>query len=176
MASRRLMQEMRRLAKIAGGCRKAYAFEAAPVDDACLLEWEVRLFYESDSLLGAGLHKRQLDHLLLRMVFTEAYPMSPPLVYVVRPKLKKHTGFVMNGGGVCMELLTPEGWSPATTIEALVMSVRAMLEVGRAELATASMRAREADYTRSGAERDNQHILAVHLQHSWLPDERFRSA
>ena len=35
--------------------------------------------------------------------------------------------YVLNGGGICMELLTPTEWSPATSVNALVMSIRAML-------------------------------------------------
>ena len=56
---------------------------------------------------------------------------QPPYVRVVRPRFKKHTGYVISGA-LCMELLTPSEWSPATSVNALVMSVRAMLLVGEA--------------------------------------------
>lgn len=35
-------------------------------------------------------------------------------VRVVEPKIEK--GFVMNGGAICMELLTPRGWASAYTV------------------------------------------------------------
>lgn len=66
---------------------------------------------------------------------------------MLRPRLKEGTGYVLNGGGICMELLTPSEWSPATSINALVMSVRAMLLVGNARLKTTSRNAKEHDYS-----------------------------
>ena len=33
---------------------------------------------------------------------------QPPFVRVIRPRMKKDTGYVMEGGGICMELLTPQ--------------------------------------------------------------------
>ena len=50
---------------------------------------------------------------------------------MLRPRLKESTGYVLGGGGICMELLTDSGWSPATSIDALVQSVRAMLMAGQ---------------------------------------------
>ena len=44
---------------------------------------------------------------------------------VPRPRLRG--GYVLDGGGICMETLTPDGWSPATSIHALATSVRAMM-------------------------------------------------
>ena len=33
-------------------------------------------------------------------------------------------GYVLDGGALCMELMTPSGWSSAYTIEAVIMQVR----------------------------------------------------
>ena len=46
-----------------------------------------------------------------------------------------------------MELLTPSGWSPATSIDALVQSVRAMLMAGNARLHSTEPSTKESDYT-----------------------------
>ena len=32
-------------------------------------------------------------------------------------------GYVLDGGALCMELMTPSGWSSAYTIEAVIMQV-----------------------------------------------------
>jgi hypothetical protein len=61
-------------------------------------------------------------------------------------RLRMGTGYVLNGGGICMELLTPQEWSPATSISALVMSVRAMLLVGQARLKSTEKGTKEPDY------------------------------
>ena len=94
----------------------------------------------------------------------------------VRPRLKEHTGYVLSGGGICMELLTPSGWSPATSIDALVQSVRAMLMAGNARLASLEPSTREADYTFEGAKRDFAHILNVHGKHGWTSHPMFKNA
>ena len=52
------------------------------------------------------------------------YPARPPFVFVVKPRM--HAPFVFGNGGMCMELLSTEGWSPATTVQALLTSVRSM--------------------------------------------------
>jgi ubiquitin-conjugating enzyme E2 Q len=61
------------------------------------------------------------------------YPFSPPTVRVIRPRFKKHTGFVI-GGALCMELLTPQGWNATFSIEALLEQVRAHMVQGKAAL------------------------------------------
>jgi len=43
-------------------------------------------------------------------------------------------GHVTQGGAICMELLTKQGWSPAYTIEAVIMQVTATLTKGDARI------------------------------------------
>lgn len=83
---------------------------------------------------------------------------------------------MLSGGGICMELLTPSGWSPATSIDALVQSVRAMLMAGNARLHSTEPSTKESDYTYEGARRDFEHILAVHGKHGWTSHPMFRDA
>jgi ubiquitin-protein ligase len=66
---------------------------------------------------------------------------------MLRPRLRQGTGYVLNGGGICMELLTPSEWSPATSISALVMSVRAMLLMGNVRLKETARSTTEHDYS-----------------------------
>ena len=40
-------------------------------------------------------------------------------------------GFVMEGGAICMELLTPRGWASAYTVEAVIMQLAASLVKGQ---------------------------------------------
>jgi len=43
-------------------------------------------------------------------------------------------GYVLSGGAICMELLTKHGWSPAYSIEAVIMQLGATLVKGKAEI------------------------------------------
>lgn len=88
---------------------------------------------------------------------------------VVRPRLSEGSGYVLNGGGICMELLTPSEWSPATSVNALVMSIRAMLLVGNARLREVKPGAREHDYMLSEAQRDFAHIVKARALYKTVP-------
>jgi len=173
------MKELQRLQALEGrdGSRALHAFEAAPLDDTDLYVWELRLFdFDKDDPICADLQARRLEHLALRVHFPLEYPNKPPFVYMLRPRLQEHTGYVLPGGGICMELLTPEGWSPATSIDALVQSVRAMLMVGNARLASTEPSAKECDYAFESAKRDFSHILSVHGKHGWTSHPMFKNA
>lgn len=85
-----------------------HAFEANPVDDSDLYTWDLRLYdFEKDQAIAADLLARGLDHVTLRIMFPQDYPTAPPFVHMLRPRLKEGTGYVLGGGGICMELLTP---------------------------------------------------------------------
>ena len=46
------------------------------------------------------------DHLLFHIVFDDKFPYSPPFVRLVKPVVTG--GYVLAGGAICMELLTPQ--------------------------------------------------------------------
>ena len=176
---KRLMKEYQTLAKFEeqGGCRKLNSFEANPVDPSDLYTWDLHLYdFENDQEISADLKKRKLERVSLRILFPNDYPNSPPFVHMLRPRLKEGTGYVLNGGGICMELLTPSEWSPATSISALVMSVRAMLLVGNARLKTTDAKAKEPDYVYEEARRDFAHIVKIHKERGWTSHPMFKQA
>lgn len=47
-----------------------------------------------------------MDHILLHAVFDDKFPYSPPFLRVVKPVIKG--GYILAGGAICMELLTPQ--------------------------------------------------------------------
>lgn len=65
---------------------------------------------DSDSPLMEDLKKLKetegQDHVLLHLMFDEKFPYSPPFIRVVKPVLSG--GYVLAGGAICMELLTPQ--------------------------------------------------------------------
>lgn len=132
--------------------------------------------FETDQPIAADMKERGIDHVTLRINFPQDYPNSPPFVYMLRPRLRQGTGYVLNGGGICMELLTPSEWSPATSISALVMSVRAMLLMGNARLKETARSTSEHDYSLDEAKRDFAHIVKVHKQHGWTSHPMFKNS
>ena len=104
----RLMQELSDIYK--SDSFKSGAYQVELVDDS-LYKWTVKLCrLDADSPLGADLAKLKeqggLDHILLSFVFKDNFPFDPPFVHVIRPRLDG--GFVLRGGGICFELLTPQ--------------------------------------------------------------------
>lgn len=82
-----------------------------------LFEWYVRVYgIDPESELACDMQEQNIKFVLLHLTFPDDFPFSPPFMRVVGPKIEK--GFVMKGGAICMELLTPRGWASACTIEA----------------------------------------------------------
>jgi ubiquitin-conjugating enzyme E2 Q len=73
-----------------------------------LFEWHVKLHrIDPDSALANDMKELNIPYVLLHMSFPDNFPFAPPFLRVVEPKIEK--GFVMEGGAICMELLTPRG-------------------------------------------------------------------
>lgn len=73
-----------------------------------LFEWHVRLFHvDPESPLAHDMVELNVPFVLVHLIFPENFPFAPPFMRVVEPRIEK--GFVMEGGAICMELLTPRG-------------------------------------------------------------------
>ena len=70
--------------------------------------------------------------IVLNITFTDTYPRTPPLVRVVEPVLA--CWFIHSGGAICFELLTPQGWNPEYTMEALIVQMANYLIIGSARI------------------------------------------
>ena len=117
-----------------------------------LYEWNVKICrVDSDSPLATDLvtlkEREGKDHILLSFMFKDTFPFDPPFVRMVHPVLSG--GYVLDGGALCMELMTPQvgvclcplsnvslwqGWSSAYTIEAVIMQIAATLVKGKARI------------------------------------------
>eukprot|EP00035_Acanthoeca_spectabilis_P018656 m.398566 g.398566 ORF g.398566 m.398566 type:complete len:239 (+) comp16776_c1_seq6:4123-4839(+) len=124
-ATMRLISDLQQLDKVQG----EYGFRAEPRGDNLYL-WDVYL----DQIDEATLLGKDLVHwatkygrekaIHMEMIFPPDYPLAPPFLRVLRPRFKFLTGHVTVGGSVCMQLLTNNGWSPANTIESVIVQVR----------------------------------------------------
>lgn len=68
------------------------------------------------------------------ITFPSEFPFKPPFIRVIRPIFKFHTGHVTVGGSLCMESLTPSGWSSARSIEGLFVEILSIILQGEARL------------------------------------------
>jgi len=177
---KRLMKELQQLQAYEtaeGGCRRLHGFEAGPIEESDLHAWELRLYdFEADQPISEDMRKRGIDHLVLRVFFPTDFPNAPPFVHMLRPRLRESTGYVLSGGGICMELLTPSEWSPATSFEALAQSVRAMMLTGNVRLAKTQPGTKEPDYQYEEARRDFAHIVKIHKKVGWTSHPMFKNS
>lgn len=127
---RRLMKEFHEIQKMQH--RRDSSFTAELVNDN-LFEWHIRLHkIDPESELAADMRELNIPYILLHMVFTDNFPFVPPFMRVISPKIEK--GFVMEGGAICMELLTPRGWASAYTIEAVITQFAASVVKGQVDM------------------------------------------
>eukprot|EP01116_Phalansterium_solitarium_P018994 TRINITY_DN5184_c0_g1_i4.p1 TRINITY_DN5184_c0_g1~~TRINITY_DN5184_c0_g1_i4.p1 ORF type:complete len:305 (+),score=13.45 TRINITY_DN5184_c0_g1_i4:923-1837(+) len=130
-ATERIMSELKHIMKSEPE-RNGYSVE--PVDDN-LYQWELKLFsFDEDSPLGQDMKRYKKKHVYLSITFPKTYPFAPPYIRVLRPRFQFRTGHITIGGSICMEALTNKGWSPANTIEAMIVSIRAQMLAGGARL------------------------------------------
>ncbi|KAF3390607.1 Ubiquitin-conjugating enzyme E2 Q2 [Penicillium rolfsii] len=92
-------------------------------------QWIVELHTFDPSLpLTQDLKAANLTSVVLELRFPPQFPMDPPFVRIIRPRLLEFAhgggGHVTVGGAICMELLTNSGWSAVTSIESLLLQVR----------------------------------------------------
>ncbi|KAE8307038.1 hypothetical protein BDV41DRAFT_556147 [Aspergillus transmontanensis] len=95
-------------------------------------QWVVQLHSFEPSLpLAKDLKAAGLTAIVMELRFPPHFPMSPPFVRIIRPRFLPFSrgggGHVTAGGAMCMELLTSSGWSPASSIESVLLQVRMAL-------------------------------------------------
>lgn len=126
---RRLLKERGRVAS----SRESNAMEMELVDEDDVTEWRILWYYgeeksptKTQRALAAQLAARGLKCIELRVDVPTGYPAEPPKARCYFPRLKG--GFVQDSGAICAEAHSKQGWGAATTIEALMTGIRALME------------------------------------------------
>ncbi|XP_058057656.1 ubiquitin-conjugating enzyme E2Q-like protein 1 [Anopheles bellator] len=161
--SRRLMKELKEIERLQHSRAEPY-FTVELINDN-LYEWHARLFrIDPDSPLAEDLVELNIPFILLHLVFPENFPFAPPFMRVVEPRIEK--GFVMEGGAICMELLTPRGWASAYTVEAILMQFAASLVKGQGRVSRKPKSSK--DFSRRSAEDAFRSLVKTHEKYGWV--------
>lgn len=161
--ARRLMKEYQEIIKRSKNLEKP-PFVVDLVDEN-LFEWNVKLYQiDPESEFYNDMQEAEIDHVLLNIVFPDNFPFSPPFMRVISPHVEK--GFVMEGGAICMELLTPRGWASAYTVEAVVMQFAASLVKGQGRIARKCKSGKE--FSRKSAEASFRSLVKTHEKYGWV--------
>lgn len=162
--SRRLMKELKDAQRLEQSNPLDPPFTVELVNDN-LFEWYVKLYrIDVESDLAADMRELGIKYILLHVIFPENFPFAPPFMRVISPKIDK--GFVMEGGAICMELLTPRGWASAYTIEAVVMQFAASLVKGQGRIARKTKNSK--DFNRRSAEESFRSLVKTHDKYGWV--------
>ena len=130
LATRALSREMKKLQEIQA---KTPLHELGWYMDfdkiANLFQWIVEFHsFEASLPLAQDMKTIGTTSVVLEIRYGKDYPMTPPFVRVIRPRFLNFSegggGHVTAGGAMCMELLTNSGWSPANSIESVLLQVR----------------------------------------------------
>ncbi|TRY66998.1 hypothetical protein TCAL_09694 [Tigriopus californicus] len=164
-ATDRLMKELRDIYK--SPSFKSGSYQVELVNDS-LYEWNVKIMrVDPDSPLADDLRKLKekegKDHILLSFMFKDTFPFDPPFVRMVHPVL--HGGYVLDGGALCMELMTPQGWSSAYTVEAVIMQLSATLVKGKARI---KFDAPRGTYSLARAQQSFRSLVHIHEKNGWF--------
>jgi len=164
-ATDRLMKELRDIYK--SPSFKSGAYQVELVNDS-LYEWNVKIMrVDPDSPLAEDLKKLKeregKDHILMSFMFKDTFPFDPPFVRMIHPVLRG--GYVLDGGALCMELMTPQGWSSAYTIEAVIMQLSATLVKGKARI---KFDAPRGTYNLARAQQSFRSLVHIHEKNGWF--------
>ncbi|CAH1109097.1 unnamed protein product [Psylliodes chrysocephalus] len=161
--ARRLMKELRDLQRLQNS-KSDPVFTVEIVEDN-LFEWHVKLFkIDSESDLGNDMREFGVGYILLHLVFPENFPFAPPFMRVISPRIEK--GFVMEGGAICMELLTPRGWASAYTVEAVIMQFAASVVKGQGRIQRKNKG--QKVFSRRTAEESFRSLVKTHDKYGWV--------
>lgn len=94
-----------------------------------IYQWIVELHsFDKDIPLSRDMKNAGINSVVLEMRFTNQYPFAPPFVRVIKPRFLPFNqgggGHVTEGGAICMELLTNNGWTAVSSIESVLLQIR----------------------------------------------------
>ncbi|XP_023218750.1 ubiquitin-conjugating enzyme E2Q-like protein 1 isoform X2 [Centruroides sculpturatus] len=161
--TRRLMKEYQEMTRLMRNVEKPpYTVEL--VEDN-LYDWNIKLHQiDPESDFYRDMQETHTPYVLININFPENFPFSPPFMRVISPHIEK--GFVMEGGAICMELLTPRGWASAYTVEAVIMQFAASLVKGQGRIARKCKSGKE--FNRKSAEASFRSLVKTHEKYGWV--------
>ncbi|KAL7830210.1 hypothetical protein SRHO_G00313370 [Serrasalmus rhombeus] len=158
--TRRLMKELQEIRRLGDN------FITVELADDNLYDWNVKLHQvDKDSALWQDMKETNTEYILLNVTFPDNFPFAPPFMRVLAPRLEN--GYVLDGGAICMELLTPRGWSSAYTVEAVMRQFAASLVKGQGRICRKAGKSKKA-FSRKEAEATFKSLVKTHEKYGWV--------
>ncbi|XP_066597361.1 ubiquitin-conjugating enzyme E2Q-like protein 1 isoform X1 [Prorops nasuta] len=159
---RRLMKELTEIQRLQ---HEPFSIFTVELVNDNLFEWHVKLHkIDFESPLAQDMRDMKIPYILLHLAFPDNFPFAPPFMRVVSPRIEK--GYVMDGGAICMELLTPKGWASAYNIEAVIMQFAASVVKGHGRVVRMPKTTKE--FNKRIAEESFKFLVKTHEKYGWV--------
>ncbi|CAE7237695.1 Protein disulfide-isomerase 5-4 [Symbiodinium microadriaticum] len=139
---KRLLVEYKKVQSAISAGQAQGILRCEPVGDN-MLEWDVDMTFPEGSplqtsldALAESMFDAEMKKLTLSVRFPAEYPLSPPEVWLRRPRMRhcsEHAGAVTFGGRVCSLTLASPGWNPVTAMLSVLEDVRRLGNEGGTE-------------------------------------------
>ncbi|CAE7941054.1 msrA1 [Symbiodinium sp. KB8] len=147
---KRLLVEYKKVQSAISAGQAQGILRCEPVGDN-MLEWDVDMTFPEGSplqtsldALAESMFDAEMKKLTLSVRFPAEYPLSPPEVWLRRPRMRhcsEHAGAVTFGGRVCSLTLASPGWNPVTAMLSVLEDVRqSLLDSGIQAYTTVAIR------------------------------------
>jgi ubiquitin-protein ligase len=105
------------------------------IENDNMYKWYVKINHFDDNYpIAKDMKKYKIKEIKMEMIFPETYPFHPPFIHILNPRFKYQTGHITSEGAICMELLTPSGWTPVQSIESMLVQIKALIIEGDGRL------------------------------------------
>jgi hypothetical protein len=186
--SRRMVGELKRLfsegglkdQREAGIQIEILERDGEPQDLSLLRVQLLRDGMNKDSTVYRHMVDRDLQSIVLEYRIPAEFPMAPPFVRVVFPRLEG--GFVFTNGAICFEPLMKTSWAPAMSLLALTQAVKGIMDFNHVKvlwdktLEKAKPYGPIPGYTFEGAQKEFSKLTSVHEGgKSWADLKKYKS-
>jgi ubiquitin-conjugating enzyme E2 Q len=125
--------------------------------------WKVFITgYNEEDLIGQDMRKFKIKDIELELKFPSNYPFSPPFIRIITPRFKYLTGHITQAGALCMQVLTEKHWSPACSIESLIVTIKSEILEGEGRIDPVNY---NIPYSEKEAK---ESFIRLARAHSWL--------
>ena len=118
-------------------------------DESDIFKWKAYIQGPKDSPYSGGTFELSLQ-------CADTYPLAPPKVLFVTPVF--HPNVLYKTGEICLDILKPDSWTPAWTLQSVCRAVAALLSHPEADSPLCA-----AQIPNSSLDRSNQTASTLHL-------------
>lgn len=94
-----------------------------------IYQWVVEMHsFDPELPVAKDMKERGVNSVVLEVRFPPSFPHSPPFFRVIRPRFLPFSqgggGHITDGGSICMDLLTSDGWLPSYSVPAILLQIK----------------------------------------------------